>query len=85
MNYKNMINNKYCKFVKQSKAKQSKAKLLLYLLTNNYFKFLFQKYFLNLVKSFLTLIKFNFDSLSRKIKNPCLVINKNLFLRIISW
>ena len=36
---------------KQSKAKQSKAKLLLYLLTNNYFKFLFQKYFLNLVKS----------------------------------
>mgnify|MGYP004641725583 CR=1 FL=1 len=29
----------------------SKAKLLLYLLTNNYFKFLFQKYFLNLVKS----------------------------------
>ncbi|WP_346677976.1 hypothetical protein [uncultured Brachyspira sp.] len=31
----------------------------------------------NLVKSFLTLI--NFDSLSRKIKNPCLVINKNLF------
>ena len=68
---------------KQSKAKQSKAKLLLYLLTNNYFKFLFQKYFLNLVKSFLTSI--TFDSLSRKIKNPCLVINKNLFLRIISW
>ena len=31
---------------------------------------------LNLVKSFLTLIKFTFDSLSRKIKNPCLVINK---------
>ena len=61
---------------KQSKAKQSKAKLLLYLLTNNYFKFLFQKYFLNLVKSFLTLIKFNFDSLSRKIKISCLVINK---------
>ena len=60
-----------------SKAKQSKAKLLLYLLTNNYFKFLFQKYFLNLVKSFLTSI--TFDSLSRKIKNPCLVINKNLF------
>ena len=29
---------------------------------------------LNLVKSFLTSI--NFDSLSRKIKNPCLVINK---------
>ena len=77
MNYKNMINNKYCNFVKQSKAKQSKAKLLLYLLTNNYFKFLFQKYFLNLVKSFLTSI--TFDSLSRKIKNPCLVINKNLF------
>ena len=64
---------------KQSKAKQSKAKLLLYLLTNNYFKFLFQKYFLNLVKSFLTLIKFNFDSLSRKIKISCLVINKIYF------
>lgn len=31
---------------------------------------------LNLVKSFLTLIKFNFDSLSRKIKISCLVINK---------
>ena len=74
-----MINNKYCKFVKQSKAKQ-----LLYILIYNYFKFLFQKYFLNLVKSFLTLIKFNFDSLSRKIKNPCLVINKNSFLRITS-
>ena len=48
-----------------SKAKQSKAKLLLYILTNNYFKFLFQKIFfalracvVNLVKSFLTLIKF---------------------------
>ena len=64
---------------KQSKAKQSKAKLLLYLLSNNYFKFLFQKYFLNLVKSFLTLIKFNFDSLSRKIKISCLVINKFKF------
>ena len=74
-----MINNKYCKFVKQSKAK-----LLLYILIYNYFKFSFQKYFLNLVKSFLTLIKFNFDSLSRKIKNPCLVINKNSFLRITS-
>ena len=32
---------------------------------------------LNLVKSFLTSIKFTFDSLSRKIKNPCLVINTN--------
>ncbi|WP_432632687.1 hypothetical protein [Brachyspira sp.] len=30
---------------------------------------------LNLVKTFLTSIKFTFDSLSRKIKNPCLVIN----------
>ena len=89
-----MINNKYCKFVKQSKAKQSKAKqskakqskakqskakLLLYILIYNYFKFLFQKYFLNLVKSFLTLIKFNFDSLLRKIKNPYLVINNLKF------
>ena len=34
----------------------------------------------NLVKSFLTLIKFTFDSLSRRIKNPCLVINKNSLL-----
>ena len=57
---------------KQSKAKQSKAKLLLYLLTNNYFKFLFQKYFLHLVKTFLTSI--NFDSLSER--NLCLVIKK---------
>ena len=32
---------------------------------------------LNLVKSFLTSI--TFDSLSRKIKNPCLVINKKYF------
>ncbi len=32
---------------------------------------------LNLVKTFLTSI--TFDSLSRKIKNPCLVINKNSF------
>ena len=32
-----------------------------------------------LLYNFLTFIKFNFDSLSRKIKNPCLVINKNLF------
>ena len=31
----------------------------------------------NLVKSFLTLIKFTFDNLSRKIKISCLVINKN--------
>ena len=57
-----------------SKAKQSYNYIL-----NNYFKFLFQKYFLNLVKSFLTLIKFNFDSLSRKIKISCLVINKFKF------
>ena len=60
----------------------------LYLLNNNCSKFIFQKYFslcatcgVNLVKSFLTLIKFNFDSLLRKIKNPCLVINKNSFIR----
>ena len=58
----------------------------LYLLNNNCSKFIFQKYFslcatcgVNLVKSFLTLIKFDFDSLSRKIKNPCLVINKKFF------
>ena len=34
----------------------------------------------NLVKSFLTSIKFTFDSLSRKIKNRCLVINKNFLM-----
>ena len=34
---------------------------------------------LNSVKTFLTSI--TFDSLSRKIKNPCLVINKNSFSR----
>ncbi len=33
----------------------------------------------NLVKTFLTSI--TFDSLSRKIKNPCLVINKNSFFK----
>ena len=33
----------------------------------------------NLVNTFLTLTKFTFDSLSRKIKNPCLVINKKFF------
>ena len=32
---------------------------------------------LNLVKYFLTLIKFNFDSLHKENKNPYLVINKN--------
>ena len=49
-----------------------------------------------LLYNFLTLIKFNFDSLSRKIKNPCLVIkilsirrnsmknSKKLFLIILS-
>ena len=42
---------------------------------NNNFKFLFLKYFLHLVKTFLNSITFN--SLSRKIKNLCLVINKN--------
>ena len=81
-----MINKQYCNFVKQSKAKQSKAKqskakLILYFLINNYFKFLFQKYSLNLVKYFLTLI--TLDSLSRKIKSPCLVINKNFFQGVL--
>ena len=33
----------------------------------------------NLVKSFLTSI--TFDSLSRKIKNPCLVINFNFYTK----
>ncbi len=46
-----------------SKAKQSKAKLLLYILTNNYFKFIFQKYFLNLVKLF------NFNQIYSRRKN----------------
>ena len=36
-----------------------------------------------LLYNFLTLIKFNFDSLSRRIKIPCLVINKFIFLRRI--
>ena len=36
---------------------------------------------LNLVKTFLTSTKFTFDNLSRKIKNPCLVINKNSFFK----
>ena len=65
-----------------SKAKQSHNCLL-----NNNFKFYISQFlkafkFLsvsillhNLVKTFLTSI--NFDSLSRKIKNPCLVINTN--------
>ena len=35
---------------------------------------------LNLVKTILTLIKFNFDRLLMKIKNHYLVINKNLFI-----
>ena len=67
----------------------SKAKLLLYLLDNfkfyisqflKAFKFLSVSILLhNLVKSFLTSIKFTLGSLSRKIKNPCLVINKKFF------
>ena len=50
---------------KQSKAKQSKAKQSYYyiFLTNNYFKFLFQKYFLNLVKLF------NFNQIYSRRKN----------------
>ena len=44
--------------IKQSKAKQSKAKQSHNCLLNNYLKFLFQKYFFNLVKSFLTSINF---------------------------
>jgi len=77
---------------KQSKAKQSKAKQSHNCLLNNNFKFyisqflnasiLLQKLNINLVKSFLTSIKFifTFDNLSRKIKNPCLVINKNFLI-----
>ena len=70
-----------------SKAKQSKAKQSYNCLLNNNFKFYISQFlkafkFLsvsillhNLVKTFLTSI--NFDSLSRKIKNSCLVINTN--------
>ena len=69
---KNYYKLAYYNFVKQSKAKQSKAKQskakpVLYILTNNYFKFLFQKYF-------LTLIKFNFDILLNK--NFSFIVNK---------
>ena len=79
---------------KQSKAKQSKAKQSHNCLLNNNFKFYISQSskafkFLsvslllhNLVKSFLTSI--TFDSLSRKIKSPCLVINKNFLKRRIS-
>ena len=74
-----------------SKAKQSKAKQSHNSLLNNNFKFYISQFlkafkFLsvsillhNLVKSFLTSI--TFDSLSRKIKNPCLVINTKFILR----
>ena len=58
-----------------SKAKQSKAKQSHNcLLNNDYLKFLFQKYFFNLVKTFLTLIKFNFISLLKK--NFSFIINE---------
>ena len=79
-----MINNDTV--ILLSKAKQSHNCLL-----NNYFKFYISQFlkafkFLsalillhNLVKTFLTSIKFNFDSLSRKIKISCLVINKFKF------
>ena len=71
-----------------SKAKQSKAKQSHNCLLNNNFKFYISQSlkafkFLsvsillhNLVKSFLTSIKFTFDNLSER--NLCLVINKNL-------
>ena len=74
-----------------SKAKQSKAKQSHNCILNNSFKFYISQFlnafkFLsasillhNLVKTFLTSI--TFDSLSRKIKNPCLVINKNSFFK----
>ena len=81
-----MVNIKYYKLAYYMRiCNATQRKLELYLL-NNYFNFIFQKIFfalracvVNLVKSFLTLIKFNFDSLSRKIKSPCLVINKKFF------
>ena len=62
----------------QRNATQRNATQQLYLLTN--FKFILQKSFLHLVKSFLTSI--TFDNLSRKIKIPCLVINKIILRRV---
>ena len=79
-----MINNDTVNLL--SKAKQSKAKQSHNCLLNNNFKFYISKSlkafkFLsvsillhNLVKTILTSI--NFDSLSRKIKSPCLTIKK---------
>ena len=57
----------YCNSLKQSKAKQSKANAKLYLLTNNYFKFLFQfqKYFLDLFKNCFAILSNN----AKKIDN----------------
>mgnify|MGYP000584018630 CR=1 FL=1 len=63
-----MINKQYCIFVKQS--------MNCIFINNNYFKFIFQKYFFNLVKSFLTFTKFILDGFLRKRKISCLIINK---------
>ena len=61
----------YCNSLKQSKAKQSKANAKLYLLTNNYFKFLFQfqKYFLDYIQSFVKF--FN----NKAVSTPCVLCN----------
>ena len=69
MGCENMINKRYCKFVKQSKAKQSKAKPLLYLLNN--FKFYISQFF----KAFNFLNVF-----IRSAKNQFAILNNNVAL-----
>lgn len=51
-----MVNKKYCDLTYYKLVKQSKSRL--YLLINYYFKF--QKYFLFLVKTFLTNLFYKF-------------------------
>ena len=58
--------NKHCDLIYCNSLKQSKANAKLYLLTNNYFKFLFQiqKYFLDYIQnSFNSLITTGFSPL----------------------
>ena len=97
-----MVSKNYYKLAYYNFVKQSKAKPLLYLLTNNlnfyisqFFKaFNFLSVFFDFAKNQfailitrwlqpLVLTSITFDSLSRKIKIPCLVINKFIFLRRI--
>ena len=60
-----------------SKAKQSKAKQSHNCLLNNNFKFLFQKYFFNLVKSFLTSINF-LSAFIRLAKNKFAILTQGV-------